>query len=56
MQTNYNATKAGVTSSANIASLELDNFWATVNAVAPVVVTHMTEHLGLVFETKAECD
>ncbi len=45
-QTNYGAAKAGIASFTNIAALELARYGVTVNAVAPVALTRMTEGLG----------
>jgi NAD(P)-dependent dehydrogenase (short-subunit alcohol dehydrogenase family) len=53
-QTNYGAAKAGIASFTNIAALELARYGVTVNAVAPVALTRMTEGLGPAPETDAE--
>ncbi len=45
-QTNYGAAKAGIASFTFIASMELARYGATVNAVAPVALTRLTEGLG----------
>jgi NAD(P)-dependent dehydrogenase (short-subunit alcohol dehydrogenase family) len=45
-QTNYGAAKAGIASFTNIAALERARYGVTVNAVAPVALTRMTEGLG----------
>jgi NAD(P)-dependent dehydrogenase (short-subunit alcohol dehydrogenase family) len=45
-QTNYGAAKAGIAAMTIIASLELSRYGVTVNAVAPVALTRMTEGLG----------
>jgi NAD(P)-dependent dehydrogenase (short-subunit alcohol dehydrogenase family) len=45
-QTNYGAAKAGIASFTIIASRELARFGVTVNAVAPIAITRMTEGLG----------
>ena len=45
-QTNYGAAKAGSASFTNIAALEMARYGVTVNAVAPVALTRMTEGLG----------
>ena len=45
-QTNYGAAKAGIASFTNIAALEMARYGVTVNAVAPVALTRMTEGLG----------
>ena len=45
-QTNYGAAKAGIASFTNIAALEMARYGVTVNAVAPVARTRMTEGLG----------
>jgi NAD(P)-dependent dehydrogenase (short-subunit alcohol dehydrogenase family) len=50
-QTNYGAAKAGIASFTNIAALELARYGVTVNAVAPVALTRMTEGLGPAPET-----
>ncbi len=53
-QTNYGAAKAGIAAFTNIAALELSRYGVTVNAVAPVALTRMTEGLGPAPETDAE--
>jgi NAD(P)-dependent dehydrogenase (short-subunit alcohol dehydrogenase family) len=53
-QTNYGAAKAGIAAFTNIAALELSRYGATVNAVAPVALTRMTEGLGPAPETDEE--
>jgi len=53
-QTNYGAAKAGIASFTNIAALELSRYGVTVNAVAPVALTRMTEGLGPAPETDEE--
>jgi NAD(P)-dependent dehydrogenase (short-subunit alcohol dehydrogenase family) len=45
-QTNYGAAKAGIASFTNIAALEMARYGVTVNAVAQVALTRMTEGLG----------
>ena len=45
-QTNYGAAKAGIAAFTIIAALELARYGVTVNAVAPVALTRMTEGLG----------
>lgn len=50
-QTNYGAAKAGIASFSNIAALELSRYGVTVNCVAPVALTRMTEGLGPAPET-----
>jgi NAD(P)-dependent dehydrogenase (short-subunit alcohol dehydrogenase family) len=45
-QTNYGAAKAGIASFTNIAALEMARYGVTVNAVAPVALTRMTEGLS----------
>ena len=50
-QTNYGAAKAGIAAFTNIAALEMARYGVTVNAVAPVALTHMTEGLGPAPET-----
>ncbi|SHE84668.1 NAD(P)-dependent dehydrogenase, short-chain alcohol dehydrogenase family [Ferrithrix thermotolerans DSM 19514] len=46
-QTNYGAAKAGIASFTIIASMELARYGVTVNAIAPVALTRMTENLGV---------
>jgi NAD(P)-dependent dehydrogenase (short-subunit alcohol dehydrogenase family) len=53
-QTNYGAAKAGIASFTTIAALELARYGVTVNAVAPVALTRMTEGLGPAPETDEE--
>ena len=53
-QTNYGAAKAGIAAFTVIASLELARYGVTVNAVAPVALTRMTEGLGNAPETDEE--
>jgi NAD(P)-dependent dehydrogenase (short-subunit alcohol dehydrogenase family) len=53
-QTNYGAAKAGIAAMTIIASLELSRYGVTVNAVAPVALTRMTEGLGPAPETDEE--
>jgi NAD(P)-dependent dehydrogenase (short-subunit alcohol dehydrogenase family) len=55
-QTNYGAAKAGIAAFTQIASLELARYGVTVNAVAPVALTRMTEGLGPAPETEEERD
>jgi NAD(P)-dependent dehydrogenase (short-subunit alcohol dehydrogenase family) len=45
-QTNYGAAKAGIAAFSFIASLELERYGITVNAIAPAALTRMTEDLG----------
>jgi len=45
-QTNYGAAKAGIASFTVIAAAELARYGVTVNAIAPVALTRMTENLG----------
>ena len=45
-QTNYGAAKAGIASFTIIAAMELGRYGVTVNALAPVALTRMTENLG----------
>ena len=45
-QTNYGAAKMGIAAFTIIAALELARYGVTVNAVAPVALTRMTEGLG----------
>ena len=46
-QANYGAAKAGIASFSIIAALELARYGVTVNAIAPVALTRMTENLGM---------
>jgi len=55
-QTNYGAAKAGIASFTNIAALELARYGVTVNAVAPVALTRMTEDLGPAPETEEDAE
>jgi len=47
-QANYGAAKAGIASLTIIGAMELERYGVTVNAVAPVALTRMTESLGIV--------
>lgn len=49
-QSNYGAAKAGIASFTIIASQELARYGVTVNAIAPVALTRMTENLGVFTE------
>jgi NAD(P)-dependent dehydrogenase (short-subunit alcohol dehydrogenase family) len=44
-QSNYGAAKAGIYGFTRVASLELERFQITVNAIAPVAKTRMTDDL-----------
>ena len=46
-QTNYGAAKAGIASFTIIAAMELGRYGVTVNAIAPVALTRMTENLSV---------
>ena len=46
-QTNYGAAKAGIASFTVIAAMELGRYGVTVNAIAPVALTRMTENLSI---------
>ncbi len=46
-QTNYGSAKAGIAAFTFIASLELERYGITVNAVAPAALTRLTEDLGM---------
>jgi NAD(P)-dependent dehydrogenase (short-subunit alcohol dehydrogenase family) len=45
-QTNYGTAKAGIASFTFIAAMELARYGVTVNAIAPVALTRLTEGLG----------
>jgi len=45
-QTNYGAAKGGIATFSIIAAMELARYGVTVNAIAPVALTRMTEDLG----------
>jgi NAD(P)-dependent dehydrogenase (short-subunit alcohol dehydrogenase family) len=45
-QTNYGAAKSGIAGFSFIASLELQRYGVTVNAIAPAALTRLTEDLG----------
>jgi NAD(P)-dependent dehydrogenase (short-subunit alcohol dehydrogenase family) len=45
-QTNYGAAKSGIAGFTFIASLELERYGVTVNAIAPAALTRLTEDLG----------
>jgi NAD(P)-dependent dehydrogenase (short-subunit alcohol dehydrogenase family) len=49
-QTNYGAAKAGIASLTIIAAMELGRYGITVNAIAPIALTRMTEGLDDGFE------
>ncbi len=53
-QTNYGAAKAGIAAFTVITSQELGRYGVTVNAIAPVALTRMTEDLGLAALSKTE--
>ena len=53
-QSNYGAAKAGIAAFTQITSMELGRYGVTVNAVAPVALTRMTEDLGPAPETDEE--
>ncbi len=55
-QTNYGAAKAGIAVFTVIAALEMARYGVTVNAVAPVALTRMTEGLGPAPETDEQRD
>ncbi len=46
-QSNYGTAKAGIAAFSYIASLELERYGVTVNAIAPAAVTRMTEDLQM---------
>jgi NAD(P)-dependent dehydrogenase (short-subunit alcohol dehydrogenase family) len=49
-QANYGAAKAGIASFTVITAMELGRYGVTVNAIAPVALTRMTENLGIAGE------
>jgi NAD(P)-dependent dehydrogenase (short-subunit alcohol dehydrogenase family) len=53
-QTNYGAAKAGIAAFTTIAALEVARYGVTVNGVAPVALTRMTEGLGPAPESDEE--
>jgi NAD(P)-dependent dehydrogenase (short-subunit alcohol dehydrogenase family) len=53
-QSNYGAAKAGIAAFTQITSMELGRYGVTVNAVAPVALTRMTQDLGPAPETDEE--
>jgi NAD(P)-dependent dehydrogenase (short-subunit alcohol dehydrogenase family) len=55
-QTNYGAAKAGIAAFTTIAALEVARYGVTVNGVAPVALTRMTEGLGPAPETDEDRD
>src|SRR5690349_5806156 len=55
-QTNYGAAKAGIASFTIIAAMELERYGITVNAIAPVARTRMTENLGGASSQPVEAD
>ena len=55
-QSNYGAAKAGIASFTQITAMELARYGVTVNAVAPVALTRMTEDLGPAPETDEEAE
>jgi len=55
-QGNYGAAKGGIYSLTRVASMEFRKHGITVNALAPVALTRMTEDLGPMFTENPEMD
>ena len=55
-QTNYGAAKAGIAGFTVIASMELQRYGVTVNAVAPTALTRLTDDLPVVHEMAQTVD
>ena len=55
-QANYGAAKAGIAGFTRIAALEFERYGITVNAVAPIARTRMTEGVSEITEAEVDLD